>query len=274
MTGMGETGIVPDQLARICTQTRESVARRRADVSVADLEARIRRRGPDQRGFAAALTEAVAGRRTGLIAEIKRASPSAGLIRHDVSPAELAAAYEAGGACCLSVLTEEANFGGSPHDLKAARAACALPVLRKDFILEPWQVYESRAIGADCILLIMAALGDREASDLARLARGLGLDVLVEIHDAGELDRALALDTALIGINNRNLRTLATDLAVTVRLAPLVPPGRIVVSESGIRTPADIARLAAVGVGCFLVGESLLRAGDVAAATRRLLGAG
>ncbi len=266
----GERG--PDKLARICAETRESVARRRAQMPVPVLKARIRERAYRGRGFAAALKRATGERRPGLIAEIKRASPSAGLIRPDFSPASLAAAYEAGGAACLSVLTEEPNFHGKTLDLEAARGACALPVLRKDFILEEWQVYESRAIGADCILLIIAALSSEVALDLARLAHSLDLDVLVEVHDESELDRALGLDTALIGINNRNLRTLATDLAVSRRLAPRVPPDRIVVSESGIRTHAEIELLGEVGVSCFLVGESLLRQPDVTAATRALLG--
>ncbi len=261
-----------DKLAQICAETRETVAQRQAKLPLATLKARIRERGRDGRGFAAALKRATVERRPGLIAEIKRASPSAGVIRPDFSPFALAAAYEAGGAVCLSVLTEEKNFHGKSLDLEAARGACRLPALRKDFILEEWQVYESRAIGADCILLIMAALESRVALDLARLAHSLDLDVLVEVHDEAELDRALGLDTALIGINNRNLRTLETDLAVSRRLAPRVPLGRIVVSESGIRTHADIVALGEIGVGCFLVGESLLRQPDVTAATRALLG--
>ena len=261
-----------DKLARICADTRETVAHRRSQVPLATLKARIRERGGDVRGFAAALRRAAAARRPGLIAELKRASPSAGVIRPDFSPSALAAAYQAGGAVCLSVLTEEKHFHGTSFDLEAARGACRLPALRKDFILEEWQVYESRAMGADCILLIMAALESGLALDLARLAHSLDLDVLVEVHDDDELDRALGLDTALIGINNRNLRTLTTNLAVSRRLAPRVPPGRIVVSESGIRTHADIETLGALGVGCFLVGESLLRQADITAATRTLLG--
>lgn len=260
-----------DKLARICAETRETVARRRAHLPLAELKARIKARGRDLRGFAAALKRATGERRPGLIAEIKRASPSAGVIRPDFAPAALAEAYEAGGAACLSVLTEEPNFHGKALDLEAARAATSLPVLRKDFILDPWQVYESRAIGADCILLIMAALESETALELARLAHSLDLDVLVEVHDRTELERALGLDTALIGINNRNLRTLATDLATSFELAPLVPPDRVVVSESGIRTHDDIIRLGGVGVSCFLVGESLLRQPDVETATRRLM---
>ena len=273
MTRMDQVEPQPgDKLARICAETRETVAGRRAQLPLATLKSRIKERGRDGRGFAAALKRATGERRPGLIAEIKRASPSAGVIRADFSPAALAAAYAAGGAVCLSVLTEEKSFQGRALDLEAARGACRLPALRKDFILEEWQVYESRAIGADCILLIMAALESGLALDLARLAHSLDLDVLVEVHDEDELDRALGLDTALIGINNRNLRTLTTDLAVSRRLAPRVPPDRVVVSESGIRTHADIVALGELGVSCFLVGESLLRQPDVAVATRTLLG--
>jgi indole-3-glycerol phosphate synthase len=209
-----------------------------------------------------------------LIAEFKRSSPSGGPIRECADPAEIARAYHAGGATCLSILTEEPHFGGSLLDLQAARAAVPLPVLRKDFILDPWQVYESRAAGADAILLIMAALDDSQALDLEDLARLLDLDVLVEVHDRHELDRALGLRTSLIGINNRNLKTLSTDLRTTLDLAPHVPPDRILVTESGIRSHQDLQRLAAAGANCALVGESLLRETDVAAATRALLGTG
>ena len=261
-----------DTLARICAQTREEVARRRAVAPLKALHARLRDLREPPRGFAQALLRKTAERQVGLIAEIKKASPSAGLIRAEFDPAAIARQYEAAGAACLSVLTEGPSFQGRLADLAAARNAVALPVLRKDFILEAWQVYESRLAGADCILLIMAALGDTEAAELLALARSLDLDVLVEVHDAAELDRALALPVSLIGINNRNLRTLRTDLATTLALAPLVPPDRIVVAESGIACRADVQRLAAAGASCFLVGESLLRQPDAGAAARALLG--
>ena len=259
-----------DILAEICDRKRQDVARRKAQRSEAALQS-VTAEALPVRPFAAALEGQVTQGRYGLIAEIKKASPSRGLIRADFDPPSLAQAYEAGGATCLSVLTDAPYFQGDDDDLRAARAACALPVLRKDFILDPYQVLESRAIGADCILLIMAALDDGTARDLAATARDLGLDILVEVHDRAELDRALDLDCRLIGINNRNLKTLKVDLKTTESLAPLVPSDRLVVGESGIHDPEDLDRLAAAGARCFLVGESLMRAGDVAAATRRLL---
>ena len=259
-----------DVLAEICAEKRAHVARQKAVRPEVVLRAEIDA-APVLRPFAAALEARATDGGYGLIAEIKKASPSKGLIRADFNPPSLAQAYEAGGATCLSVLTDTPYFQGSDDDLRAARAACRLPVLRKDFILDPYQVVESRALGADCILLIMAALEDSEARELTATAAELGLDVLVEVHDRAELDRALRLDARLIGINNRNLKTLKVDLHTAESLAPLAPPGRIIVGESGLNEPADLDRLAAVGARCFLVGESLMRAGDVAAATRRLL---
>jgi indole-3-glycerol phosphate synthase len=259
-----------DVLARICADTRAEVAQRKTGLTLEAMRAAAEK-ADAPRGFGRCLKEATAQGGFGLIAEIKKASPSGGLIRPDFDPATLARAYKAGGATCLSVLTDRPHFQGNPEHLKAARAAVDLPVLRKDFILDEWQVYESRAMGADCVLLIMAALTDAQARDLEALARGLDMDVLVEVHDRRELERALGLETSLIGINNRNLKTLQTDLAVTEELAPLVPVERFVVAESGMRTHADLRRLAAVGAQCFLVGEHLMRQPDVTAATRALL---
>jgi len=261
---------VSEVLGRICSIRRAAVERRRAELPLAELERRL----PDEppRGFRRALQTEVDQDRLALIAEIKRASPSQGLIRADFDPVTLARAYAAGGAACLSVLTEEEHFQGADEHLIAARAAVPLPCLRKDFMLEPYQVVEARVIGADCILLILAALDDRMTRDLMRLAGELGLDVLVEVHDGMELERALDLDARLIGINNRDLRTLQVDLATTERLAGRVPNDRLLVSESGLNTHDDLQRMAAAGARCFLVGESLMRQADVRAATADLLG--
>jgi indole-3-glycerol phosphate synthase len=259
-----------DVLARICADKRRAVEAAKAARPLAALE-REAAAATAPRGFIAALDHAVAASGYGLIAEIKRASPSRGVIRADFRPPALALAYERGGAACLSVLTDAPYFEGDPAHLVAARAAVTLPVLRKDFMLDPYQVAEARAMGADCILLIMAALGDDEARALEAAAERWGMDVLVEVHDRAELDRAARLKTKLIGINNRNLKTLAVDLAVTEELVRALPPGRVAVSESGLHTPADLARMARLGVRRFLIGESLMKQADVEAATRALL---
>jgi len=263
-----------DVLARICDETRIEVAHRKSGISIEKLRQGIAAQAERPRGFGAVLKHAAGAGRFALIAEIKKASPSGGLIRADFDPAKLARAYRDGGATCLSVLTNERHFQGNDRDLIAARNAVSLPVLRKEFILDPWQVFESRSLGADCILLIMAALSDEQARELEDAARSLDMDVLAEVHDRRELERALGLQTQLIGINNRNLKTLRTDLAVTEDLAPLVPPDRFLIAESGIRSNADLQRLAAAGSLCFLVGEGLMRQPDVAAAVRELLGDG
>lgn len=261
----------PDILVRICADTAAEVARRRAQTPAGELAAHIAA-APPPRGFAAALDAGVARTGYGLIAEIKRASPSGGAIRPNFDPGDAARDYETGGAACLSVLTDQPYFHGLPEDLPAARAACALPALRKDFMVDPWQIQESRALGADCVLLIMAVLSDAQAAEMEDAAFALGMDVLAESHDGAELERALRLRTPLIGINNRNLRVMHTDLATTEQLAPLVPGDRVIVAESGLRTNADLRRMAAVGARRFLVGESLLRQSDLVAATRDLLG--
>ena len=261
-----------DVLARICADKRADLVRRKAAAPLALVRQRAAA-APPPRGFADRLRAAVSAGGYGLIAEIKKASPSKGLIRADFDPAALAAAYARGGATCLSVLTDAPYFQGRDADLTAARAAAELPVLRKDFTLEPYQVFEARALGADCVLLIMAALDDAAAAALEQAALALGMDVLIEVHDAAELDRALRLESPLIGVNNRNLKTLTVDLGVTEELAEVMPRGRLLISESGLHGADDLARMARAGAHCFLVGESLMRQPDVAAATRALLAA-
>ncbi|MBR0672762.1 indole-3-glycerol phosphate synthase TrpC [Neoroseomonas soli] len=261
---------VPDVLLRIVADKEKEVAERMAATPQSEIE-RAAAAAPPVRGFVTALCDRIAEGRTGLIAEIKRASPSGGLIRDPFEPAALAKAYEEGGAACLSVLTDEPYFQGKREYLEAARAACHLPVLRKDFMIHPWQIFESRAMGADCVLLIMSCLTDDMATELLGIARSLDMSVLVEVHDRKELDRALGLNTRLIGINNRDLRTLQTDIATSEELAPLVPADRLPVAESGIRTAEDVRRMAAAGARCILVGEHLMRQPDVAAAARMLV---
>ncbi|MBM3518331.1 MAG: indole-3-glycerol phosphate synthase TrpC [Alphaproteobacteria bacterium] len=259
-----------DILARICADKRAHIAVARTRRPLAALTAAARA-APPPRGFERALRACRNRNRYGLIAEIKRASPSHGLIRRDFDAAELACAYEKADAACLSVLTDQTHFQGADEHLCQARAATGLPVLRKDFMLDPYQVVEARALGADCVLLIMAALADSAAAELEVAALELGMDVLIEVHDEAELARAACLKSRLVGINNRNLKTLAVDLATSERLAPLLPGAHLVVGESGIRSPADLARLKRVGITTFLVGDALMREADVAAATRALL---
>lgn len=258
-----------DILAEICDRKRVHVSVKKAQTSLDKLQILIEK-ADQPRGFVSSLQAKQTSGKYGFICEIKKASPSKGLIRADFHPAELAAAYEQGGAACLSVLTDEPYFQGHDSFLQEARAACSLPVLRKDFMVDPYQVYEARALGADCILLIMAALSDTMASELEDIAVSLGMDVLVEVHNAEELERATRLKSRLIGVNNRNLKTMEVSLSNTLSLVPNFPEGAIAVAESGLKTPNDLAKCAAVGATTFLIGETFMREDDVAQAVRAM----
>lgn len=258
-----------DILAEICARKEVHVSVKKAQVSLDALKANLSNVSAP-RGFVDALRKRVENGDYGFICEIKKASPSKGLIRADFNPAELASAYEEGGAACLSVLTDEPYFQGHDSYLHEARNACNLPVLRKDFMVDPYQVYETRSLGADCILIIMAALTDAMAAELEAIAHDLGMDVLIEVHDAAEVDRASRLKSPLIGVNNRNLKTMDVSLDNTLSLVPKFPAGRIAVAESGLKTPADLMACSSVGANCFLIGETFMREADVAAAVRSM----
>ncbi len=260
-----------DVLQRILAHKAEELVERQARAPLAEVKARAGA-APAPRGFAAAIARRIAEGGPAVIGEIKKASPSRGVIRADYAPAVLARGYAAAGATCLSILTDVPYFQGADAHLRDARAVCALPVLRKDFMIDPYQIYESRVLGADCVLLIVAALADARLRELAGLAQSLGMDVLPEVHDREELERALMLRTPLVGINNRNLRTFDTDIQTTLDLLVDVFPDRTVVTESGIRTPEDVARLRRHGVNAFLVGEALMAAPDPGVKLRELFG--
>ena len=260
-----------DILQKILARKAQEVRERSARTSLAQVGARAAQ-APTTRGFVRALRAKIKAGQSAVIAEVKKASPSKGVMRADFDPAKIAASYERGGAACLSVLTDVDFFQGADAYLTAARENCALPVLRKDFMIDAYQVYEARALGADCILLIVAALDDAQLQELSELAHKLGLDVLVEVHDADELERALRTSAPLIGVNNRNLRTFETALETTLQLRERVPVDRLLVTESGIHTRADVERMRAAGIHAFLVGEAFMRAEDPGAELRRLFG--
>ena len=260
---------MPDILTRILARKTEELAERSARLPLAELSARVADL-PDTRGFAAAIEAKIDAGVPAVIAEVKKASPSKGIIRPDFDPAAIARSYEQGGAACLSVLTDKDFFHGSEDFLRQARAACSLPVLRKDFVIDPYQVYEARVIGADCILLIVAALGDAALLELSLLAAELDMDVLCEVHDVEEMERALALPVPLIGVNNRNLRTFETTIDTSIELQSMIEYDRILVSESGIHTHDDVERLQSAGINAFLVGEAFMRANDPGAELKRL----
>ena len=262
--------MMPDILQDICKVKRGEVQNRKKIIPLSEMISRAKD-GLAVRDFTAALKARRREGKYGLIAEIKKASPSKGVIRSNFNPTAIAKAYEAGGAACLSVLTDEPFFQGADEFLIDARNATQLPVLRKDFMLDPFQIYESRSLGADCILLIMAALSDNEAISLEGLAHDLGMAVLVEVHNAIELDRAARLSSPLIGINNRNLKTLNVDINTTIELSKSIGPNKLLISESGLFSPDDLARMSDAGANCFLIGESLMSQEDVEAATLRLL---
>jgi indole-3-glycerol phosphate synthase len=261
-----------DILRTILARKVEEVAERSRVLPLRELSARVAAEAPPPRGFAQALHARIAAGQAGVIAEVKKASPSQGVIRPDFQPAQIARSYEQAGATCLSVLTDIDFFQGHDAFLREAREACALPVLRKDFIVDAWQVYEARLLGADCLLLIVAALGDASLAELCHLGMDLGMDVLVEVHDLDELERALQVPAPLLGVNNRNLRTFEVSLDTTLSLLSAVPADRLLVTESGIHTPDDVAKMRANGVGAFLVGERFMRAPDPGGELQRLFG--